>query len=225
MDGKFVSYIRVSTAKQGHSGIGLEAQQATISNFLNGGKWSLLAEFVEVESGRKGSKHRTQLVAAIAACKKHKAQLIVAKLDRLARDVRYFLEVLDSGVAIRFAEFPDIDPTTPEGRMILVNMANFAEFEGRRIGQRTKAGLAVVKARGVVLGKAGPANLKPNIEERKQAADQFANRLRHTFNGMKASGLSQRGMVKALNDQGTPAPRGGKWSLLQVQRVLGRLAI
>lgn len=223
MDGQFISYIRVSTAKQGMSGIGLEAQRQTIENFLNGGNWELLDEFVEVESGRKGSKHRPQLMAALAACKKHKAQLIVAKLDRLARDVKLFLQCLDGGIAIRFAEFPDIDPTTPEGRMILVNMANFAEFEGRRIGQRTKAGLAVVKARGVVLGTSGPANLKPNIEARQAEANAFANKLRPMFNSMQDRKLSQRKMLDELNDIGIPASRGGKWNLIQVQRVLARL--
>lgn len=222
-NGKFIAYFRVSTQKQGVSGLGLDAQREAVSRFLNGGEWELVAEFEEIESGRKGAKCRPQLVAAIAACKKQKATLIIAKLDRLSRDVRFFLEVLDdSRVDIRFAEFADIDPKTDEGRMLLINMANFAEFEGRRIGARTKAGLAVAKSRGVVLGKAGADNLRPNIEARQKVADDFADKLRPLFDGMKARGLSQRGMVTELNAIGVPAPKGGAWRLSQVQRVIRR---
>lgn len=223
-NGKFIAYFRVSTQKQGVSGLGLDAQREAVGRFLNGGEWELIAEFEEVESGRKGAKCRPQLVAAIAACKKHKATLIIAKLDRLSRDVRFFLEVLDdSRVDIRFAEFADIDPKTDEGRMLLINMANFAEFEGRRIGARTKAGLAVAKSRGVVLGKAGADNLRPNIQARQKVASDFADKLRPLFDNMKARGLSQRGMVVELNSVGVPAPQGGNWLLSQVQRVIKRL--
>jgi DNA invertase Pin-like site-specific DNA recombinase len=224
-NGKFIAYHRVSTQKQGASGLGLGAQQEAVSRFLNGGEWELVAEYQEIESGRKCAKSRPQLVAAIAACKKAKATLVIAKLDRLARDVRFFLEVLDdSRIDIRFAEFADIDPKTDEGRMLLINMANFAEFEGRRIGARTKAGLAVAKKRGVVLGKAGMANLRPNIEARQSASNTFAERLRPTFKSMEERGLSQRAMVAELNSIGIPASQGGDWKLAQVQRVVKRLA-
>jgi DNA invertase Pin-like site-specific DNA recombinase len=223
-NGRFIAYFRVSTQKQGASGLGLEAQKEAVGRFLNGGEWELVAEFEEIESGRKGAKSRPQLVAAIAACKKKKATLIIAKLDRLSRDVRFFLEVLDdSRIDIRFAEFADIDPKTDEGRMLLINMANFAEFEGRRIGARTKAGLAVAKSRGVVLGKAGAENLRPNVEARQKVADDFADRLRPLFDSMKARCMSQRGMVAELNAVGVPAPKGGSWLLSQVQRVIKRL--
>ena len=223
MDGRYVGYLRVSTQRQGQSGLGLEAQQEAVRRFLDGGQWELLREFVEVESGRKGAKHRPQLIAALAECKRQKATLVVGKLDRLARDVRFFLEVLDDyGVSIRFAEFSDIDPKTDEGRMILVGMANFAEFEGRRIGSRTRAALAAAKARGVALGRAGPTNLKRNIEQRQQAADDFAVKLSPLLDSMKARGLTQRAMVAELNAIGVPAPKGGQWGLSQVQRVLAR---
>lgn len=103
---------------------------------------------MEVESGRKGAKGRPELVRALAECKRQRAALVIGKLDRLARAVRFFLEVIDdSGVDIRFAELPDICPASDEGRMILVSMANFAEFEGRRIGTRKTAALAAAKAR------------------------------------------------------------------------------
>lgn len=225
MGRQVMSYLRVSTQRQGASGLGVEAQQEAVKRFLNTGRWQLMREFVEVESGRKGTRQRPQLMAALAECKRQKAALIVGKIDRLSRDVRFFLEVLDdSGVDIRFAEFADIDPKTDEGRMLLINMANFAEFEGRRIGSRTRAALAAAKARGVVLGRAGPANLRPNIEERQSAANAFAERLRPMFDGMMERRLSQRDMMAELNSIGVPAPRGGQWGLTQVQRVLARIA-
>lgn len=223
--GKFVSYLRVSTQGQGQSGLGLDAQQDAVKRFLAGCGGELVTELQEVESGRKGAKQRPQLVAALAECKRQKAALIIGKLDRLARDVRFFLEVLDdSGVDIRFAEFADIDPKTDEGRMLLINMANFAEFEGRRIGTRTRAALAAAKARGLVLGVAGPENLRSNIEERQRAADAFANKLSGVIAGFKAAGLSQRAMVIHLNQLGIKTARGGEWSLVQLQRVMARMA-
>ena len=222
-NGKFIAYCRVSTQKQGQSGLGLEAQQEVISRYLNGGNWILLDEFVEVESGRKGSKNRPQLVAALAACKREKATLIIGKLDRLSRDVRFFLEILDdSKVDLRFAEFADIDPKTDEGRMLLINMANFAEFEGRRIGSRTKAALQAAKTRGVVLGIAGATNLKPNIEARKQVAYDFANKLKNTILEKQGAGLSQRQIVAELNNLGIKTAKGGAWGQVQLQRVISR---
>ncbi len=166
----FIAYIRVSTQRQGASGLGLDAQRMAVAAYLRG-RGDLVGEIVEIESGRKAGKHRPELVRALARCKAEGAALVIGKLDRLARDVRFFLEVIDdSGVDIRFADLPDICPATDEGRMILVSMANFAEFEGRRIGTRTKAALAAAKSRGVKLGTAGRHNLKPNIEARQAAA-------------------------------------------------------
>ena len=220
---KFIGYYRVSTQRQGVSGLGIEAQQAAVGNYLRG-RGELVGAFVEVESGRKGGKQRPELVKALAECKRTSAALVVGKLDRLSRDVRFFLEVLDdAGVDIRFAEFSDISTKTDEGRMILIGMANFAEFEGRRIGTRVKAALAAAKARGVKLGVTGPANLAPNIQERQATADAFAERLSGLFTGFTARNLSQRAMVSELNKVGVAAPRGGAWSLAQVQRLLHRL--
>lgn len=221
---KFIAYTRVSTQKQGRSGLGLEAQQAAIASYLRG-RGELLAEVQEVESGRKGSKGRPELEKALARCRQAGAALVIGKLDRLARDVRYFLQVIDdSGVDIRFADLPDICPASDEGRMILVSMANFAEFEGRRIGTRTKSALAAAKARGVILGAAGAANLRPHLAQRQQTADMFAGRLRHAVTDMTARGLSQRAMVIELNGMGIPAPQGGTWQRTQLRRVLDRIA-
>jgi DNA invertase Pin-like site-specific DNA recombinase len=221
MNGKFISYIRVSTAKQGASGLGLEAQRAAVAGYLNGGAWELLGEFVEVETG-KGSNaldKRPQLRAALAAAKKEKATLIIAKLDRLARNVHFISGLLETGVEFVAVDMPSADKT------MLQIFATMAEWERDAISARTKAALVAAKARGVVLGKAGADNLRPNIEERQHAADAFADKLRPMFDGMKSRGLSQRGMVAELNSIGVPAPKGGAWRLSQVQRVLGRLAV
>lgn len=125
---------------------------------------------------------------------------------------------------VLISDLPDVYPTSDEGRMILVSMANFAEFEGRRIGTRTKAALQAAKARGVVLGKSGTANLKRCLEERTVAANARASKLAGLVVGFEARKLSQRAVVAELNAVGVPAPRGGAWSLAQVQRMLKRVA-
>lgn len=220
---KFISYIRVSTQRQGQSGLGLDAQRVAVQNYLRG-RGDLLDEVCEVESGRKGGRARPELARALTMCKTAGAALVIGKLDRLARDVRFFLEVIDdSGVDIRFADLPDVCPGSDEGRMILVSMANFAEFEGRRIGTRTRAALAAAKARGVQLGVAGPRNLQPNIVARQAQADAFAAKLAGFVAGCRARSLSQRAMVVELNAAGVPSAQGGRWGLAQVQRLLRRI--
>lgn len=221
----YASYIRVSTQKQGQSGLGMEAQQMAVDRYIRERQGTHVKEFQEIESGRKGIKGRPELEKALAFCRKHRCTLVIGKLDRLARDVRFFLEVIDtSKVSIAFADLPDINPSTAEGRMVLVSMANFAEFEARRISERTKAALAAAKARGRALGSKGIDNLRPNIEARQEAADAFAERLRHTVHSMQSRGLSQRSMAAELNLLGIKTPRGGQWSLYQVQRLLSRIS-
>ncbi len=219
-NGQFVAYYRVSTTKQGASGLGLEAQQAAVASYLNGGTWELIAEFTEIETG-KGSNaldKRPQLRAALAAAKKAKATLIIAKLDRLARNVHFISGLLETGVEFVAVDMPNADKT------MLQIFATMAEWERDAISARTKAALAAAKARGVVLGKSGAANLRPNIQARQQASQAFAERLRGTFAGMRSRGLSLRGMVAELNGTKTPAPHGGEWWLAQVQRVQAQLA-
>lgn len=224
---KFVSYIRVSTARQGQSGLGLEAQQIAIKGYIHQRCGSHVGEVREVQSGKKGMAGRPGLIAALDRCRREKAVLILGKIDRLARDVKFFLDVLDGAngpkVDIRFADMPDVCPSTPEGRMLLINMANFAEFEGARISARTKSALAVAKKRGRVLGAKGIENLRPNIVARQGAADAFAEGLRDVVNGFKSGGASQRDLVIKLNALGIRTARGKVWSLVQVQRLLTRL--
>jgi DNA invertase Pin-like site-specific DNA recombinase len=142
--GNFVAYYRVSTDKQGASGLGLEAQQAAVQSYLNGGRWRLVAEFTEVESGKRNN--RPRLAEALAVCRRRKATLVIAKLDRLARNVHFISGLLETGVNFVATDCPNDD------RFMLHIRAAIAEDEARKISNRTKAALAAAKARGVELG-------------------------------------------------------------------------
>lgn len=213
---KIISYIRVSTQKQGQSGLGLEAQQKAVQHYLVEKGAELVAEFVEVESGKKTDKERPELAAALAACKKQKAVLVVAKLDRLARNVHFISGLMEAKVRFVALDMPEANELT------LHVMAAFAEHEAKRISERTKAALAIAKERGVQLGIAGAANLQPNIEARQQQALVFAESLSGIFEGFKLRSLTQRQMVDELNQLGIKTARGGDWSLVQVQRILNK---
>lgn len=218
-NGKFVAYYRVSTQKQGQSGLGLEAQQKAVSNYLNGGHWDLLAEYTEVETGKGADalSKRPQLRSAIEICKKQKATLVIAKLDRLARNVHFVSGLIESGIDFVAADMPQAN------KVMLQMHAVMSEWERDQISTRTKVALAAAKERGVKLGVAGAANLKPNLEQRQQSANAFAERLRGVIDGMKARGLTQRAMCDELNSLGVKTARGGEWSQVQLQRVIARL--
>jgi DNA invertase Pin-like site-specific DNA recombinase len=225
-NGKYIAYYRVSTQKQGASGLGLEAQQAAVTQYLNGGAWELVGEFVETETGKGADAlaKRPQLRAALDACRKSGAKLLIAKLDRLARNVHFITGLMEASRgngknAVKFVacDMPDANDLT------IHLMAAFAEHEAKRISERTKDALAMAKKRGVPLGAAGPANLKPNIERRQADAAAFAEKLRGQIKGFELRGLTQRQMVDELNQLDIRTARGGKWSLIQMQRVLARL--
>ena len=146
--GKFVAYYRVSTGKQGKSGLGLEAQRAAVATYLNGGDWSIVAEHTEVESGKRAD--RPALEQALAAARLHRAALVVSKVDRLTRSVAFLSRLLEAGVDVRFADLPVIEGAT--GRFLLQQMVAVAELEAGIISARTKAALAAAKRRGVKLG-------------------------------------------------------------------------
>lgn len=217
VEGRFVAYFRVSTQKQGMNGLGMDAQRETVRQFLKAGG-ELVGEFVEVETGKGANAlaKRPQLAAALALCKKTGARLLIAKLDRLARNVHFVSGLMESKVKFVACDMPEANDLT------IHVMAAFAEHEAKRISQRTKEGLAAAKARGVVLGAAGAGNLSRHVSERQTLAKERAEKLRPLFNGFKATGLSQRAIVQALNSTGVPASNGGIWTLVQVQRVLRR---
>lgn len=214
--GKFVSYYRVSTDKQGKSGLGLDAQKAAVADRLDGGRWQIVGEFTEIESGRRAS--RPQLEAAIAACKKHRAKLVVAKLDRLSRDVGFIHKLIGSGVEVLFADLPDLSGAM--GKFVLITMANVAELEAGLISERTKAALKAAKARGVKLGRHGAEVLAPQYREQ---ARQRAMQLEPVITELKGEGLSLAKIAAELNKRKVPTPRHGRWDHSSVGNVLRRL--
>jgi len=147
-DGRFVAYTRVSTVRQGRSGLGLEAQRAAVASYLNGGSWKLIGEYQEIESGRRSD--RPELLKALSHCRSHGAALIVAKVDRLARSQSFLSKILDAGVDVRFCDLPQIEG--PTGRFLLQSMMSVAELEAGMISARTTAALAAARANGRKLG-------------------------------------------------------------------------
>jgi DNA invertase Pin-like site-specific DNA recombinase len=217
--GKWVSYLRVSTDRQGESGLGLEAQRAAVTNYLNGGSWKLEAEFVEVESGKTSDKKRPQLHAALAACKKHKAKLVVAKLDRLARNVHFVTSLMQAGVDFVACDFPTANKLT------IHILAAVAEHESEAISIRTKDALAAAKRRGVKLGGPKLAEAtKLGTAKNRENADLFAaNTLPVIRQIQKTGATSYRAVAAALTARGIPTARGGVWNAQQVMNVLRRV--
>ena len=213
--GKYVAYYRVSTDRQGKSGLGLDAQKEAVADRLNGGRWQLVAEFVEVESGKRAS--RPKLDAAIAACKKHKAKLIVAKLDRLSRNVAFLLKLIDAGVEVLFSDLPELNGAM--GKFVLITMANVAELEAGLISERTKAALKAAKARGVRLGRYGAEVLAPKYHEE---AVNRAKELQPIICELR--GLSLNQIAGELNRRKVKTPRGGRWDHSSVRNILRRMA-
>jgi DNA invertase Pin-like site-specific DNA recombinase len=148
-NGRFISYLRVSTDKQGRSGLGLEAQRAAVESYLNGGRWTLAAEYVEAESGKRSD--RPKLAKALAHANAIGATVVFAKLDRLTRNVDLLRSLVASDVDLVFCDLPHVPPGAM-GRFLLTQMASVAELEAGLISERTKAALAAAKARGVKLG-------------------------------------------------------------------------
>src|SRR5271166_4541115 len=143
--GSFVSYLRVSTAKQGQSGLGLEAQRKAVADYLNGGSWALLAEYVEVESG--ANDERPKLAEALARCRLHDATLVIAKLDRLSRDAHFLLGLQKAGVRFVAADMPEAN------EKVVAIMAVVAQAERKMISTRTKAALAEARKKVAVTGQ------------------------------------------------------------------------
>ncbi|EPY01625.1 recombinase family protein [Magnetospirillum fulvum] len=220
----YVEYYRVSTDKQGRSGLGLEGQKEAVRRFLRDGDTTIQPPFVEVESGKKTDQDRPQLRAALEVCRKTGATLLIAKLDRLARDVAFIAALMKSDVRFVACDMPDADPFR------LHIEAAIAEEEARKISQRTKAALAAAKARGVKLGgyrgydltqEQRAAGAERSAASRAAEASKRASALSPIIDAIRAEGVtSASGIARALNDRGIPTSRGGKWQAVQVQRFL-----
>lgn len=222
--GKFVSYCRVSTAKQGVSGLGLEAQQEAIRQYLNGGEWELIKEFVEVESGKNND--RPELAKALMRCQLTGATLLVAKLDRLSRDIHFITSLEKAGIEFTVCDFPTANKFT------IHIFAALAQYERELISQRTKAALGAKKARGAKLGK--PENLTREAADQGREkgraaklakADHFAAQTGPTVVELHEQGVSLNGIAGKLNADHirTASGKQGTWTATAVKNLLARL--
>ena len=227
---KFVAYYRVSTKKQGASGLGLEAQQAAVSSYVTKEAGEMVAPpFIEVESGK--CKERPELAKAIAHARKHKAVLLVAKLDRLARNVAFLSALMESKVPFRAVDNPHASPLT------IHILSAVAEEEARAISLRTKLALAAAKARGQLLGSARPnhwlgkeearlagqkkaikAAARARVASRVVAVDDVLPRLKE----LRQQGLSLRAIAEQLNNEGSVGLHGLPWNAMAVSRLLAK---
>ena len=228
-EGKFVSYLRVSTDRQGRSGLGVEAQREAVARYLDGGNWKLVAEYVETESGKRAD--RPKLRAALSRAKAIGATVVFAKLDRLTRNVDLLRSLVASNVDLVFCDLPHV-PAGAMGRFLLTQMASVAELEAGLISERTKAALAAAKARGVKLGNPHGARAllgkqvgnDAAVAAIKLRAAQRADDLRALVADIQAAGTtSVRGIADELNRRGAITPRGGEWHPTSVARLLDRL--
>jgi DNA invertase Pin-like site-specific DNA recombinase len=219
-NGKFVAYYRVSTAKQGASGLGLEAQQESVRSYLNGGRWKMVDEVIEIESGKRND--RPALARALSLCRIHRATLIIAKLDRLARNVNFISNLMESTVEFTAVDFPQAN------RLTVHILAAVAEHEALAISTRTRDALRAARARGIKLGTRNPMMIAQHAQKgtrasaavraatsRKRAADILP-----VLDAIRSTVTSLQGIAETLNQRGIPAPRGGKWFPAQVSRVL-----
>lgn len=237
-NGRYISYLRVSSKRQGESGLGLEAQRASVESYLNGGQWKLVKEFIEVESGKRND--RPALDEALRHCRLHNATLIVGKLDRLARNARFLLKLVEeTGTrGVVFCDLPHI-PEGHNGKFIVTNMAAVAELEGAAISARTKAALTAAKRRGVkkdgitplILGgrrvskerwaRIADKGRKVGTAKRSVMASEWAQDVLPVIEDIRQSGAATlRQIAESLNERGIGTRRGGQWTAVQVQRVL-----
>jgi DNA invertase Pin-like site-specific DNA recombinase len=217
-EGRFVAYYRVSTAKQGASGLGLEAQRKAVDDYLNGGNWKLLSEHAEVESGKHAD--RPALAAAMQECRLKGTTLVIAKLDRLSRDAHFLLGLEKAGVDFVAVDMPNAN------RLTVRLMAVIAQEEREMISARTKAALAAAKARGVKLGgrRPGQGKVDPALGSAalRRASDEFAQRVRPVITELRAGGMSFRRLAAELTNRGIRTMRGGTWTAMTVRNVLLR---
>ncbi|SEN37513.1 Site-specific DNA recombinase [Pseudorhodobacter antarcticus] len=208
MEVTYITYYRVSTVRQGASGLGLDAQRSASENYCRSTSGKILFEFTEVESGKRSN--RPELKAALEACRKTGATLLIAKLDRLARNVHFLSGLLESGVRCVAADMPNAD------RFMLHVYAAMAEEEGRRISERTRSALAAAKARGVRLGQSAERLAEIN----RDSADRFASKVGPLIWGWIANEhLTFRTVAERLNAMNVAPARGAHWYAATVHRV------
>jgi len=230
--GKFIAYYRVSTKSQGESGLGLDAQKAAVTAYLNGGQWELVGEYKEVVSGtRKGAGKREELDKAIAACKLHKATLVIAKYDRLHRNVAALTALMESGIDMVACDNPNAN------KMTITILAAVAENEADMISHRTKAALAARRAKGLPMGAecwtSDRGILSQENQEKGRAiaaqsnrdkADEAAKGICAEIADMKKElgELSLHAIAKGLNKRGITTARGKQWTAQAVKNAQAR---
>lgn len=224
---KYVAYYRVSTARQGESGLGLEAQRAAVHRFIRTND-EVIAEFTEIESGKNND--RPQMIEAMALCRSFHARLLIAKLDRLSRNVAFIARLMEQDVKFTACDMPDADPFR------LHIEAAIAEEERRRISQRTVAALAAAKARGTKLGGSrGPghgfdgslsrAAAARSVEIRARQVGQFDEQIRGTIFMLQHEGFTTPlDLARELNRRGLKAMNGKEWTKPMAKRLLDRLS-
>lgn len=227
---RLISYLRVSTKRQGQSGLGIEAQRAAVESHARDLGLKIEGEYVEIETGKR--KGRPELAKAVAHAKRTKSTLVVAKLDRLSRNAGFLLALRDSGLPLVFCDMPGANELT------VGIMAVVAEEERKMISRRTKDALQAAKQRGVKLGSARPGHWKGREQRRvagakaggqaaaivhKQTADESYADLVPLVEKMRAQGSSLQAIANELNDMGHTTRRGKPWNRVQVSRVLARV--
>ncbi|PLX67813.1 MAG: resolvase [Denitrovibrio sp.] len=225
---RYVAYYRVSTAKQGQSGLGLEAQKKAVTDHLNGGEWELVAEYTEVESGKNSD--RPELKEAIRMCRLTGSKLLVAKFDRLSRNLHFITGLMESKVPFTACDMPEATELT------IHIMASMAQYEAKMISQRTKTSLEAAKERGVKLGthREGAHQFnkdhavegsKVSVEVRQAKANEYAKEIYTYIEPLQSEGLSLNAIARKLNTTALKTPRGkqGKWTPTTVKNILKRL--
>jgi DNA invertase Pin-like site-specific DNA recombinase len=226
--GKVISYLRVSTARQGDSGLGIEAQRAAVLDYLNGGQWALLREYVEIETGKAND--RPQLGAALAYARATGATVVIAKWDRLSRNMAFTAALLESGVDFVACDNPHAT------RFTIHILAAVAEHEAQAISQRTRVALAASKARGKRLGNpngaaairqaaraAGRCINATGVAGSIAAANRHRDQVMPVVSAIRGEGTTTLlGIAAALNERGILTARGGRWYATTVRNLLGR---
>jgi DNA invertase Pin-like site-specific DNA recombinase len=227
--GDLISYLRVSTGEQGISGLGLEAQRAAVGAYCQQTGKSIAREYVEIMSGKR-SDNRPELAAALAHCRRTGSTLVIARIDRLARNVAFVAALMDSGVQFIALDCPGAD------RFTLHVLAALADAEGRAISIRTRAALSAAKARGTLLGTHRPGSrpLSPEAMDkgravcsanRRKAQNRAAGSILPELIVLRRQGLTLSQCAEILNKSGKPTSTGGKWGKSQLHRILRRYGI